>query len=214
MTQVRTVDGRIAGRRGQETRARLLECLAELLAARSYRDVTVIDVARDAGTSPATFYQYFPDIEAAILELAADVVREAAELKELAAERSWAGRAGTVSATELVNGLMDFWQEHDSILRVVDLAAAEGDKRFARHRMRVLDAVHKALSTAITELQRGGKVDSEVPAAATAGALVTMLAASAAYPKTFESWSVKDKDLRNALIRLVTWGVTGKKPSA
>src|SRR6266568_8910209 len=98
MTQVRTVDGRIAGRRGQETRARLLECLAELLAARSYRDVTVIDVARDAGTSPATFYQYFPDIEAAILELAADVVKEAAELKELAAERSWAGRAGTVSA--------------------------------------------------------------------------------------------------------------------
>ena len=63
------------------------------------------------------------------------------DLKELAAERSWAGRAGTVSAGELVNGLMDFWQEHDSILRVVDLAAAEGDKRFTRHRMRVLDAV-------------------------------------------------------------------------
>jgi AcrR family transcriptional regulator len=214
MTQVRTVDGRIAGRRGQETRARLLECLAELLAARSYRDVTVIDVARDAGTSPATFYQYFPDIESAILELAAEVVKEAAELKELAADRSWAGRAGTVSASELVNGLMDFWQEHDSILRVVDLAAAEGDKRFARHRMRVLDAVHKALSTAITELQRGGKVDNDVPAAATAGALVTMLAASAAHPKSFESWSVKDRDLRNALVRLVSWGVTGKKPTA
>ncbi|HEX4789837.1 MAG TPA: TetR family transcriptional regulator [Actinospica sp.] len=213
MTQVRTVDGRIAGRRGQETRARLLECLAELLAARSYRDVTVIDVARDAGTSPATFYQYFPDIEAAILELAAEVVKEAAELKELAAERSWAGRAGTVSAAELVNGLMDFWQQHDSILRVVDLAAAEGDKRFARHRMKVLDAVHKALSSAVTELQQSGKVERDVPAAATAGALVTMLAAAAAHPKSFESWSVKEKDLRNALIRLVAWGVTGKKPA-
>lgn len=213
MTQVRTVDGRIAGRRGQETRARLLECLAELLAARSYRDVTVIDVARDAGTSPATFYQYFPDIEAAILELAADVVKEAAELKELASARNWVGRAGTVSATELVNGLLDFWQEHDSILRVVDLAAAEGDKRFAKHRMRVLDAVHKSLSSAIADLHKSGKVESEVPAAATAGALVTMLAASAAHPRTFESWSVKDKDLRSALIRLVTWGVTGKKPA-
>jgi len=108
---------------------------------------------------------------------------------------------------------MDFWQEHDSILRVVDLAAAEGDKRFTRHRMKVLDAVHKALSTAISELQRGGKVDGDVPAAATAGALVTMLAASAAHPKSFESWSVKDRDLRSALIRLVTWGVTGKKPA-
>src|SRR5258708_4193522 len=67
---VRTVDGRVAGRRGQATRTRLLECLAELLASTSYRDVTVIDVARQAGTSPATFYQYFPDIQTAVAELA------------------------------------------------------------------------------------------------------------------------------------------------
>ena len=51
---------------------RLLECLSEMLASTSYRDVTVIDVARLAGTSPATFYQYFPDIQAAVVELAGD----------------------------------------------------------------------------------------------------------------------------------------------
>ena len=29
----------------------------------TYRDLKVVDIAREAGTSPATFYQYFPDVE-------------------------------------------------------------------------------------------------------------------------------------------------------
>jgi AcrR family transcriptional regulator len=214
MTQVRTVDGRVAGRRGQATRARLLECLDEMLATTAYRDVTVIDVARLAGTSPATFYQYFPDIQAAVLELAGDVVKDAAGLKDLAADRSWAGRSGGTAAAELVDGFLDFWRDHDAILRVVDLAAAEGDRRFSRIRMKLLNIVVNALTDAIAELQRTGKVDGDVLPAATAGVLVTMLAASAAHTKAFESWSVKDGDLRAGLTRLVAWGVTGKKPVA
>jgi AcrR family transcriptional regulator len=209
---VRTVDGRVAGRRGQATRTRLLECLAELLASTSYRDVTVIDVARQAGTSPATFYQYFPDIQTAVVELANEVLKEAGALKDLASEPSWSGRSGTVAAAALVDGFLGFWREHDAILRVVDTAAAEGDRRFSRIRMKLLNSVVSALSEAISELQRGGKVDADVHPAATAGALVTMLAASAAHTKAFDSWSVKDGELRAGLTRLVAWGVTGRKP--
>jgi len=214
MTQVRTVDGRVAGRRGQATRARLLECLAEMLATTAYRDVTVIDVARLAGTSPATFYQYFPDIQAAVLELAGEVLKDAAGLKDLAADRSWAGRSGGAAASDLVDGFLDFWRDHEAILRVVDLAAAEGDRRFTRIRMKLLNIVVNALTDAIAELQRAGKVDGDVLPAATAGVLVTMLAATAAHTKAFESWSVRDGDLRAGLTRLVAWGVTGKKPVA
>jgi AcrR family transcriptional regulator len=213
MTQVRTVDGRLAGRRGQATRTRLLECLSEMLASTSYRDVTVIDVARLAGTSPATFYQYFPDIQAAVVELAGEVVKEAAAVKDLATDRNWTGKSGGTAAAELVAGFLDFWRDHDAILRVVDLAAAEGDRRFSRIRMRLLNPVVTALTEAITELQRGGKLDPDVHPAATAGALVTLLAASAAHTRAFESWSVKDGELRASLTRLVAWGVTGKKPS-
>ncbi len=213
MTQVRTVDGRVAGRRGQATRSRLLECLAELIASTSYRDVTVIDVARAAGTSPATFYQYFPDIQTAVVELANEVLKEAGALKDLASEQSWSGRAGGAAAAALVDGFLDFWRRHGAILRVVDLAAAEGDRRFGRIRMKLLNSVVQALSEAITELQRTGKVDADVHAGATAGALVTMLAATAAHTKAFDSWSVKDGELRTGLTRLVAWGVTGRKPS-
>ncbi len=88
--QVRTVDGRVAGRRGQATRQKLLDCLSEMLSSSPYRDVKVIDVARKAGTSPATFYQYFPDVEGAVLEIAEEMAKEGASLTELVAGRSWA----------------------------------------------------------------------------------------------------------------------------
>jgi len=68
--ELRAVDGRVPGRRGLATRQRLLDHTAELLATTSYRDLTVVDIAREAGTSPATFYQYFPDAESALVALA------------------------------------------------------------------------------------------------------------------------------------------------
>jgi AcrR family transcriptional regulator len=178
-----------------------------------YRDVTVIDVARMAGTSPATFYQYFPDIQAAVVELANDAVKEGSVLKELAAERNWSGRAGAAAASELVDGFLDFWHRHEVILRVVDLGAAEGDRRFVRIRTKLLGLVVAPLTDAIAQLQKSGRLDPEVHPAATASALVTMLAASATHTKTFDTWSVREGDLRTGLARLVTWGVTGKKPS-
>ncbi|MGW7557680.1 TetR family transcriptional regulator, partial [Streptomyces rimosus] len=108
--QVRTVDGRVAGRRGQATRQKLLDCLSDMLSSSPYRDVKVIDVARKAGTSPATFYQYFPDVEGAVLEIAEEMAKEGASLTDLVAGRSWVGKSGRQAAEELVEGFLSFWR--------------------------------------------------------------------------------------------------------
>ncbi|MFI8180758.1 TetR/AcrR family transcriptional regulator [Actinacidiphila glaucinigra] len=211
--QVRTVDGRVAGRRGQATRQKLLDCLGEMLSTSPYRDVKVIDVARMAGTSPATFYQYFPDVEGAVLELAEEMAKEGAALTDLAAGRSWAGKSGATAAEELVEGFLSFWRKHDAILRVVDLGAAEGDKRFYKIRMKILNPLTNSLSDSIKELQGKGRVDKDVSPAAVAGSLVAMLAAVAAHQKGFQSWGVKQAELKPNLSLLVHLGVTGKKPT-
>ncbi|MFI9806438.1 TetR family transcriptional regulator [Streptomyces sp. NPDC052301] len=211
--QVRTVDGRVAGRRGQATRQKLLDCLSEMLSSSPYRDVKVIDVARKAGTSPATFYQYFPDVEGAVLEIAEQMAAEGAGLTELLAGRSWAGKSGWQTAQELVDGFLEFWRKNDAILRVVDLGAAEGDKRFYKIRMKILNSVNNSLADSITELQAKGRVDKDVNPAAVAGSLVAMLAAVAAHQKGFSSWGVKQAELKPNLALLVHLGVTGKKPS-
>ncbi|MCX4973601.1 MULTISPECIES: TetR family transcriptional regulator [unclassified Streptomyces] len=211
--QVRTVDGRVAGRRGQATRQKLLDCLSEMLSSSPYRDVKVIDVARKAGTSPATFYQYFPDVEGAVLEIAEQMAAEGAELTQLLDGRSWVGKAGWQTAQELVDGFLEFWRRNDAILRVVDLGAAEGDKRFYKIRMKILNSVNNSLTDTVTELQSKGKVDKDVNPAAMAGSLVAMLAAVASHQKGFQSWGVKQAELKPNLALLVHLGVTGKKPT-
>ncbi|MEV5958303.1 TetR family transcriptional regulator [Streptomyces sp. NPDC051987] len=211
--QVRTVDGRVAGRRGQATRQKLLDCLSEMLSSSPYRDVKVIDVARRAGTSPATFYQYFPDVEGAVLEIAEQMATEGGQLTALLADRSWVGKAGWATAQELVDGFLEFWRKNDAILRVVDLGAAEGDKRFYKIRMKILNSVNNSLTDSITELQSKGKVDKDVNPAAVAGSLVAMLAAVAAHQKGFQTWGVKQAELKPNLALLVHLGVTGKKPT-
>ncbi|MFF1448534.1 TetR family transcriptional regulator [Streptomyces sp. NPDC058274] len=211
--QVRTVDGRVAGRRGQATRQKLLDCLSEMLSSSPYRDVKVIDVARKAGTSPATFYQYFPDVEGAVLEIAEQMAAEGAGLTQLLAGRSWVGKAGWSTAQELVDGFLEFWRRNDAILRVVDLGAAEGDKRFYKIRMKILNSVNNSLTDSITELQSKGRIDKDVNPAAMAGSLVAMLAAVASHQKGFQSWGVKQAELKPNLALLVHLGVTGKKPT-
>lgn len=211
--QVRTVDGRVAGRRGQATRQKLLDCLSEMLSSSPYRDVKVIDVARKAGTSPATFYQYFPDVEGAVLEIAEQMATEGGQLTQLLEGRSWVGKAGWQTAQELVEGFLEFWRRNDAILRVVDLGAAEGDKRFYKIRMKILNSVNNSLVDAVTELQSKGKVDKDVNPAAVAGSLVAMLAAVASHQKGFQTWGVKQAELKPNLALLVHLGVTGKKPT-
>ncbi|MGW0906934.1 TetR family transcriptional regulator [Streptomyces sp. NPDC002853] len=211
--QVRTVDGRVAGRRGQATRQKLLDCLSEMLSSSPYRDVKVIDVARKAGTSPATFYQYFPDVEGAVLEIAEQMAAEGAELTQLLDGRSWVGKAGWQTAQELVDGFLEFWRKNDAILRVVDLGAAEGDKRFYKIRMKILNSVNNSLTDTVKELQAKGKVDKDVNPAAMAGSLVAMLAAVASHQRGFQTWGVKQAELKPNLALLVHLGVTGKKPT-
>jgi AcrR family transcriptional regulator len=211
--QVRTVDGRVAGRRGQATRQKLLDCLSEMLSSSPYRDVKVIDVARKAGTSPATFYQYFPDVEGAVLEIAEQMATEGGQLTQLLDGRSWVGKAGWQTAQELVDGFLEFWRRNDAILRVVDLGAAEGDKRFYKIRMKILNSVNNSLADAVAELQSKGRVDKDVNPAAVAGSLVAMLAAVASHQKGFQTWGVKQAELKPNLALLVHLGVTGKKPT-
>ncbi|MFI8189717.1 TetR family transcriptional regulator [Streptomyces sp. NPDC085946] len=210
---MRTVDGRVAGRRGQATRQKLLDCLSEMLGSSPYRDVKVIDVARKAGTSPATFYQYFPDVEGAVLEIAEQMAAEGAGLTQVLEGRSWTGKAGWQTAQELVDGFLEFWRRNDAILRVVDLGAAEGDKRFNKIRTKILNSVNHSLADTVAELQSKGKVDKDVNPAAIAGSIVAMLAAVASHQKGFSSSGVKPAELKPNLALLVHLGVTGRRPT-
>jgi AcrR family transcriptional regulator len=201
-------DGRMPGRRGQATRRKLLDTTAALLGTTSYRNIKVIDIAREAGTSPATFYQYFPDVEQAVLVLAEEVAHDAVQLTQLV-RGDWRPDAGAATARALVEGFMDFWEGHRSVLRVVDLATEEGDLRFQRLRVRALNALTESLREAIAGQQAAGNLDANIDPMATAGVLVSMLAHVGSHRYGFEFWGIRTAKLIESLTRILHWTVTG-----
>jgi AcrR family transcriptional regulator len=208
---LRAADGRVPGRRGRATRQKLLDCTAEMLRTTSYRSVKVIDIAREAGTSPATFYQYFADVEAAILVLAQEMALDGQRLVRLVAESPWKGKAGYQTALALTDAFFDFWDQHRPVLRVVDLSTDEGDRRFRNIRVRLLNAVTTELAGVVASLQAEGK-NLGVEPMAQAGTLVTTLANVAAHHYGFEFWGIRTADVRISVARQVYWGTTGQRP--
>ena len=209
---LRAADGRVPGRRGRATRQRLLECTTEMLESSTYRDLKVIDIAREAGTSPATFYQYFADVEAAILVLAEEMSRDAARLPAIVRGGSWRGRGGWERSLEVVDAFLSFWDEHRTVLRVVDLNTEEGDQRFRQIRTRFLAAVTEALADVFEVHQADGRHPAGVDPRATAGTMVAMLAHVAQHRYGFEFWGIRTADVRVSMARQLYWAMTGQKP--
>jgi len=209
--QLRASDGRVPGRRGRATREKLLSCTAEILEKTSYRDLKVIDIARCAGTSPATFYQYFNDVEAAVLELAGKLQEEGASLVELIRDSSWKGARGHQTATSLTDAFLDLWERNRAILRVVDLATAEGDLHFQNIRTHLLNEVTLALRDVIEGFREQKKQPHDLDPMAQAATLVSMLAHVAAHRYGFEFWGIRSDKMRDSVARLLYIGVTGAR---
>lgn len=215
VVELRAVDGRVPGRRGLATRQRLLDETLAQLGATSYRDLSVVEVARAAGTSPATFYQYFPDMESAILVLAEELAAAGgARLSSAVRDGSWRGQAAFDSAKAVVRAVMDIWEEGRSILRVVDLATAEGDPRFQKLRISMLNELTVALAEVVEDSARAGRHPDDLDPMATAGVLVAMLAHVASHRYGFEFWGIRTDPVERSMARIVYTTVTGRKPPA
>lgn len=197
-------DGRPLGPRALRTRTRLLEATRGLLAERPVRDVSVVEIARRAGTSPATFYQYFADVEEATLELASAAAEEVpAILGPLAAD--WAGPGGLDAARTLVDAFVRHWDDNHAALLFRNVAAEQGDRRFRRVRIRALHPVLNELARKVRETRPGAGVHP----VATAAALAAILERLAAYHQELEVLGVSRGELIETCARILYDVVTG-----
>ena len=204
------IDGRPLGRRAQQTRQRLLDATAELLRSRGIRDLRVVDIARSVGTSPATFYQYFRDVEEAVLTLVEALGEDLHPLTELI-DTPWRGKAGLDAARALVDGFITYWDDHRAVLRVRNLAAEEGDARFRQARVRTLGVITEGLRVQIAESQAAGRIDAEVAPYAAAAGLVAMMERMAAYHLDLEPRGTTRRDIVETVGRIIHQTVTGRR---
>jgi AcrR family transcriptional regulator len=204
------IDGRRLGHRAQLTRRRLLDATADLLGSEGILDLTVVDIARQVGTSPATFYQYFQNVEEAVLALSAEVGDDVQSLAEVVDGR-WQGPKGLITARALVDGFLDYWDQHRAVLRTRNLAAQEGDIRFREVRNQALSQITDRLATKVAEFKEAGKVASDINAYAAAGALVAMMERMGAYHYELEGRGVSRTAMVETIARIVHQTVTGAK---
>ncbi len=200
--------GRELGPRALETRQRLLDSTAELLAERSVREVSVVDIARKAGTSPATFYQYFKDVSEATLRLAESAAQELPAVVEMI-DGAWEGERGLENARNIVDAFVRHWDAHRAVLLVRNLAADEGDVRFQLVRQQSLRPVLEHLAAQIEKSQRAGRVDRTLGPAAAAAAMGAILERLAAYHRELELLGVTRDDLVETCARILHQTVAG-----
>lgn len=169
------------GPRALRTRRKLLDATAGLLAERGLRELAVVEIARRAETSPATFYQYFGDVEAAALELASETTTEFADVLA-ALPDSFAGGDGLDQARAFVSRFLEIWDAHHAVLRVRNHAADEGDPRFRRVRRKALRPLLDRLAERLSG-ERGSRY-------ARAAALATVLESLSAHYGELEQLGV------------------------
>ena len=203
------IDGRALGRRGAQTRRRLLDATAELLETRGIRDLRVVDIARAVGSSPATFYQYFRGVEAAVLALTQEVGHELAPLLALLAQ-PWDVDHGLDDARALVAGVVDYWDRHRAVLRTRNLAAQEGDERFRDVRNRTLGEFMSSLTDKIAEARDAGRVVDEMSPIAASAALVALIERMAAFHRELEPIGISRDDLVETTARIIHQTVVGR----
>jgi len=126
--------GQKLGRKGQETRERIIAAMLRLLADRDGPLVTLSSVAKEARVRPPNVYLYFPDMGDLLLA-ALDRVMGTAEAAYLARlRRRWSDEELDLCCVEFLDAYYAFWERHARLLHMRNAMADAGDLRVLRYR--------------------------------------------------------------------------------
>jgi AcrR family transcriptional regulator len=204
--------GRKLGPRALATRQRLLDATARLLKERSVLDISVVEIARQAATSPATFYHYFKDVESAVLLLAEQAAEEMPALLEII-DGSWRGQRGLDRARALVSAFIEHWDDHHAVLLIRNLAADQGDVRFQKVRRTALEPMLDRLAEVIAQARDAGQISGSIHPHVAAAALAAILERLSAHYRQLQTFQATREELVETCARMVYQTLTGRSAS-
>ena len=205
---VKAQTGRVLGPRALKTRERLLAATADLLRERGALDLSVVEIARRAGTSTATFYQYFGDVEEAALSLAQQAAREMPPLPELI-DGPWEDEEGLETARKIVRAFLRHWETHRAVLLIRNLAADHGDPRFQEARRAALLPFLDRLAECVAGFQPSDGPGAQLHPFAAAAAIVSILERLSAHPRELAQRGVSQEVLLDTCALILHQVVTG-----
>jgi len=201
--------GQALGRKGLDTRRRLLTAARRLLKKQSPFALTAVSIAREAKTSSAAFYIYFEDTRELLFALCEIAEADMATVHRILDEPWDAGRFELEHASRVVKAFAAVWDNHREVLRYRNLEADRGDMQFEETRLRLGLRLVKRFAAHI------GKAHSMTPgftaqeAMAEASVLVSAMERCAAYDPERVERGVGVDLMYEALARIIAWTVSG-----
>ena len=126
--------GQRLGRKGRDTRQRILDGLARRMAQDDGTPISLSAVAREASVGMTTLYLYFADLGELVLAALQPVVQDARFLQTMLRAR-WPDDELAERCRAYLLAHQDFWQRNAAILHLRNGFADAGDRRFLRARI-------------------------------------------------------------------------------
>ena len=147
--------GQALGRKGAESRARLLDAARLLIADTPADKLTVSAIARAGGLASQTFYRYFASVDELLLWMAREAATDAAEIvTEL--DRPWDMTALHEHAGRFVAAFYQYWDRNRAILNIRNFRADSGQQAFVSARNESMRPIIARLADRIRTTQGAG----------------------------------------------------------
>lgn len=125
----RNLAGQRMGRKGRDTRARILAAATELLAGPAEVPLSLSAVARQASLSMTTLYLYFGDMTALTLALLVPTMAEAEEAYLRHLRAPWGDEALGSHCQRFVTAFHGFWHRNAAVLHLRNSLGDQRDRR-------------------------------------------------------------------------------------
>lgn len=141
--------------RSRETMVQILDAAAQILETKTFEELTIAEVVRQAGTSVGAFYGRFKDKEALLQTLDERFFQEFEEaILVLLTHSNWAGK----SISYIINGvtrlMVQTYSKDKGVLRSLNLKARlYGDSRFKKREQRAWNELFPRLQDALLSHQ-------------------------------------------------------------
>jgi AcrR family transcriptional regulator len=196
--------GQALGRKGAESRKRLLDSAKALLTRDPTAKLTPSGIAREAKLASQTFYLYFETVNEALLQLSEEAGEDMSSvLKEL--NGPWEPDSLYLHCQQFVTAFARYWNRHREILNFRNFQADNGDIDFMRIRLCAAMPVINAIAARIRTAQ-GVNILSEKDALARSVIIFSAIERLAAR-STFKAYSpqlLESKDLLRAETDILT----------
>ena len=165
------LNGQRLGRKGRDTRERILAATRELLAGPDDAPMSLSAVARKASLGMTSLYVYFNDLTELLLAVLEPVMATAEESYVSLLRSYWPDDELGARALEFVEGYYGFWVRHSRLLHLRNNMADLQDERMMLHRVYSAQPVMRFM----VEQMNGGLDSPGSPVFSMATALMTGL---------------------------------------